>query len=169
MKLDLASTAFLAQLAALGGPPLYEMTPAQARAVGAQIAKSFPAGPQLASVRDEVIAASDGGAFKLRILSPSPAPRAAIVFFHGGGWVLGDIEQYDTLGRQIAKRTGAVVIMVDYRLAPEHRYPTAVNDAWDALNWVDRNLDKIAGRRLPLILAGDSAGGNLAAVMAQRA
>ncbi|MEP0068705.1 alpha/beta hydrolase fold domain-containing protein [Pyruvatibacter sp.] len=169
MKLDLASTAFLAQLASLGAPGFHEMEPEEARLAGGQISESFPPGPDMASVRDETITGSDGVGFRVRVLSPTKSPRAAIVFYHGGGWVLGDIDQYDTLGRQLAKRTGAAVVLVDYRKAPEHRYPAAAHDAYDALTWVDGNIASIAGKRVPIIVAGDSAGGNLAAVVAQRA
>ena len=169
MKLDLASTAFLAQLAAMGGPGFHEMSPEEARLVGGQIAEAYPPGPDMVSVRDEFVNEAAGTSFRVRILSPADAPRAIIVYYHGGGWVLGDIDQYDTLGRQLAARTGAAVVLVDYRKAPEHRYPAAANDAWDALKWVDANIETIAGGRVPLIVAGDSAGGNLAAVVAQRA
>ncbi len=169
MRLDLASTAFLAQLAGMGGKPLYEMSAQEARLVGGAIAASYPRGPDMASVRQVSVNAEDGGAFDVRILSPVDKPRAVIVYYHGGGWVLGDIDQYDTLGRQLAKRTGAAVVMVAYRRAPEHRYPTAANDAWAALKWVAANLEGIAGRGAPVIVAGDSAGGNLAAIVAQRA
>ena len=169
MKLDLASTAFLAQLAGMGGPGLHEMEPEEARLVGGQISQAFPPGPDMASVREESVAGADGAAFRVRVLSPSDHPRAVIVYYHGGGWVLGDIDQYDTLGRQLAALTGAAVILVDYRKAPEHRYPAAAHDAWEALNWADKNMAAIAGQRVPIIVAGDSAGGNLAAVVAQRA
>ncbi|MEM7460837.1 MAG: alpha/beta hydrolase fold domain-containing protein, partial [Pseudomonadota bacterium] len=169
MKLDLASTALLAQLAAMGGPGFHEMEPEEARLVGGGISESFPPGPDMASVRDETVTGGDGATFRVRVLCAIDTPRAAIVFYHGGGWVLGDIDQYDTLGRQLAARTGAAVILVDYRKAPEHPYPAAAHDAWDALKWVDANLNAIAGKRVPIIVAGDSAGGNLAAVVAQRA
>ncbi len=169
MKLDLASTAFLAQLAAMGGPGFHEMSPDQARMAGGLISSSFPPGPDMASVRDETITSADGDTFRVRILSPTNTPRAALVYYHGGGWVLGNIDEYDTLGRQLAGRAGAAVVMVDYRKAPEHRYPAAPNDAWEALKWVDANIETVAGKRVPIIVAGDSAGGNLAAIVAQRA
>ena len=92
-----------------------------------------------------------------------------IVYYHGGGWVLGTVDQFDALGRRLAARTGCAVVLVDYRLAPEHRYPAAVEDAWTALEWTAAHLEEIAGDPVPLIVAGDSAGGCLAAVVAQRA
>ncbi|MFN3214770.1 MAG: alpha/beta hydrolase fold domain-containing protein [Henriciella sp.] len=169
MKLDFASTALLAQLAAMGGPGFHEMSPEEARLAGAGISNSYPPGPDMVSVRDEMITGADGASFRARILIPNETPCAAIVYYHGGGWVLGDIDQYDTLGRQMAARTGAAVILVDYRKAPEHPYPAAVHDAWDALKWVDENIGSIAGQPVPIIVGGDSAGGNLAAVVAQKA
>jgi acetyl esterase len=92
-----------------------------------------------------------------------------IAYYHGGGWVLGSIDEFDAFGRHLAARSGYTVVLVDYRLAPEHRFPAAVEDASDALQWVADHLSELAGPQAPLIVAGDSAGGNLAAVVAQRA
>ena len=83
--------------------------------------------------------------------------------------MIGALDEFDTLARQIVDRTGAAVALVDYRLAPEHRYPVAAQDAWAALRWADAHLEELAGARVPLIVAGDSAGGNLSAVVAQQA
>ena len=111
----------------------------------------------------------DGESIAVRVLVPSGRPESLIVYYHGGGWVIGALDEFDTLGRQLANRTSAVVALVDYRLAPEHRYPAAAEDAWAALTWIDENMEELAGARLPLIVAGDSAGGNLSAIVAQRA
>ena len=92
-----------------------------------------------------------------------------LVYLHGGGWVLEDIEGYETLGRQLATKSGAAVVLVNYRKAPEHPFPTPVEDAWTALQWAAGNVERIAGDRVPLFVGGDSAGGNLAAVTAIRA
>ena len=83
--------------------------------------------------------------------------------------VIGSIDDYDTLARKLAERTACAVVLVGYRLAPEHRYPTAVDDSYAALEWVGKHLNDIAGQEVPLIVAGDSAGGTLATVMAIRA
>ena len=83
--------------------------------------------------------------------------------------MLGSIDEYDTIARKLAERTSCAVVLVEYRLAPEHRYPAAVDDSYAALKWVEKHLIGIAGQAVPLIVAGDSAGGNLAAVMAIRA
>jgi acetyl esterase len=110
-----------------------------------------------------------GGSVPVRILTPSANPRGVIAYYHGGGWVLGGIGAFEPLGRHIAARTGCTVVLVGYRLAPEYRFPTAVEDSWAALVWIAGHLTEIAGEQVPLIVAGDSAGGNLAAVVAQRA
>jgi acetyl esterase len=103
------------------------------------------------------------------VLIPTGTPRGVIVYLHGGGWVIGAVDECDALGRRMAQRTGAAVVLVDYRLAPEHRFPTAVEDSVAAVRWVDEHIEQIAGRRVPLVVAGDSAGGNLSAVVALRA
>ena len=77
---------------------------------------------------------------------PPQRARGVIVWLHGGGWVIGRIDQADTLGRKLAERTSCAVVLVDYRLAPEHRYPTAVDDCWDALLWAAEHVADIAER-----------------------
>jgi cation diffusion facilitator CzcD-associated flavoprotein CzcO/acetyl esterase/lipase len=152
--LDEATTDFIAALAASGLPPLHELTPQEARAAGAHLAELHGPGPEMLRTEDV-----DCG----RLLVPTERCRGVIVYYHGGGWVTGGPNEFDALGRRLAQRTECAVVLVDYRLAPEHRYPTAVEDAWTALNWTADNIP------LPLIVAGDSAGGNLAAVVTQRA
>ncbi|MFL5831110.1 MAG: alpha/beta hydrolase fold domain-containing protein, partial [Solirubrobacteraceae bacterium] len=167
--LDDASVKFLSELAASGLPPMHELTPSEAREAGKRMVELYGEGPHMARAQDLDIEAADGGLIGLRLLVPDGPTAGVIVYYHGGGWVLGAPDQYDTLARSLAQRTSCAVVLVDYRLAPEHRYPTAVNDAWTALEWVDAHLQRIAGRHVPLLVAGDSAGGNLAAVVAQRA
>ena len=162
--LDEASTGFIADLAASGLPPLHELSPREARAAGAGMAELYGRGPRIARVEEVEL-----GPMRLRLLVPSERARGVIVYYHGGGWVLGALDQFDALGRRLAAGTGCAVVLVDYRLAPEHRYPAAVDDAWTALKWTAAKVEEIAGRRVPLIVAGDSAGGSLAAVVAQRA
>ncbi len=168
MPLDASARAFLEQLRAAGTPPLSAMTPAQARAL---------APPPVTEGRPEMHAVEDvsmstgvsATPFRVRVLKPSPSPRGIIVYHHGGGWVLSDIEQFDRLGRELAQATGAAVVMVDYRKAPEHPYPAAVEDSWTALSWVWENAARISASPAPFVVAGDSSGGNLATVMARRA
>src|SRR5947209_3006680 len=162
--LDEASAKFIAEMAASGLPPVHELLPAPAREAGAAMAALYGTGPEMARVENVDLAGVG-----LRVLVPGEQVSGVIVYYHGGGWVLGSVEQFDTLGRLLAARTGCAVVLVDYRLAPEHRYPAAVDDVWAALEWAAANLVQIAGGAVPLIVAGDSAGGNLAAVLAQRA
>lgn len=169
MALDAATAGFLTQMAQSGAKPLNEMTPDEARGLGAMLRDLYGPGPAVASVHDETVATADGGSFGVRVLTPEGTPRAVIVYYHGGGWVIGNIEESDTLGRTLAVRTNAVVVLVDYRLAPEHRYPAAADDAWTAVAWTADRVADLAGSTVPLIVLGDSAGGNLAAVVAQRA
>lgn len=112
---------------------------------------------------------------RLRWLVPIPRPRAVLVYLHGGGWVLGSIDTFDRLGRELARRCEAAVLMVDYAKAPEQRFPAAIEDAWASLSWAVNNAPAALaalGTPLrtgwPLIVGGDSAGGNLAAVLARR-
>lgn len=169
MALDDATAGFLTQMAESGAKPLHEMTPDEARGLGGMLRDLYGPGPAVASVRDEQVANPDGSSFGIRVLVPEGTPRAVIVYYHGGGWVIGNIEESDTLGRQLANRTNAVVVLVDYRLAPEHRYPAAADDAWAALGWTAQRVTELAGTDVPLVVMGDSAGGNLAAIVAQRA
>jgi acetyl esterase/lipase len=173
MALDQATTALLEQLAASGGRPLHELSPAEARGVMAAMRGEQPPGPDMASVRDTRVRAS-GGFVPVRVLVPVDRPRGVIVYYHGGGWVIGGLADFDKLGRLLAYRTGCAVALVDYRLAPEYRFPTAVDDAWAALRWADEHRAELTGAgtpqaEAPLIVAGDSAGGNLSAIMALRA
>lgn len=168
MAVDDATAALLGQLARSGMKPLPEMTPDEARGMSGLLRDRFGPGQEVAHVRDETVAV-EGGRIAVRVLVPQGTPRAVIVYYHGGGWVVGSIDDSDTFGRQLANRTGAAVVLVDYRLAPEHRYPTAADDSWAGLRWAGANVERIAGARVPLIVLGDSAGGNLGAVVVQRA
>ncbi|WP_197376858.1 alpha/beta hydrolase [Mycolicibacterium baixiangningiae] len=115
------------------------------------------------------------GDIPIRVYRPDPdadtdeAPPPVVVFFHGGGFAMGDLDTHDGECRRHAAAAGAVVVAVDYRLAPEHPYPAAVEDAWAALTWVAGHGADLAADTSRLAVAGDSAGGNLAAVMTQRA
>ena len=169
MAIDEATAGFLAQLAEEGLKPLHEMTPDEARAVGALLRELYGPGPEVASSTDHTLAGPDGGEFDVRVLVPEGPVGSLVVYYHGGGWVIGNIDEYDNLGRQLANRLGATVVLVNYRKAPEHRYPAAAQDSWAALQWAAANMGEIAGGEVPLIVMGDSAGGNLSAVMAQRA
>lgn len=170
MSLDHATRALLEQLAGTRARPLHEGTPEEARAaIAAYRAQAGPA-PAMARVEDASVRAPDGYEIPIRVLVPPQGARSVIVYLHGGGWVLGTVDDSDLLGRKLAERTSSAVVVVGYRLAPEHPYPTAVEDCYSVLTWVDEHRAEIAGTAdPPLVIAGDSAGGNLAAVMALRA
>jgi acetyl esterase len=168
MALDEATTALLARLAEQGGRPLHEMTPAAARELVSAMGAEASPGPEMAAVRDARVPVS-GGYVPVRVLTPTERPRGVIVYYHGGGWVLGGVADSDATARRLAQRTDCVVLVVGYRLAPEYRYPTAVDDSWAALAWAERHRAELAGPQAPLIVAGESAGGNLAAVLTHRA
>ena len=169
MTLDIASTAFLAQSATSGAPALHEVSPDEARLMYTGMASLSHEGPQMASMDEVAVPTKDGATIRAHVLTPKGTPKSVIVYYHGGGWVIGNIDDYLTVGRHLAARTQSIVVLAGYRLAPEHTFPTAPNDCWDALKWVDQEIEKLAGARVPLIVAGDSAGGNLAAVVANRA
>ena len=123
--------------------------------------------PELARVHDLAIAARDGTPLRARLLAPSSdAGLPVLLFLHGGGFTIGSIDTHDTLCRMLAQLSGAAVLTLDYRLGPEHRFPTAVNDAWDALQWLAGHAAAIGADAARIAVGGDSAGGTLAAVNA---
>ena len=132
MALDSATARLLKQLAEGDGKPLHECTPDEARAFFAKIAELAGPAPAMQRVEERTIEGPDGQA-RLRILVPIQNPRGALVYYHGGGWVIGSIDEYDTVARKLAERTSCAVVLVEYRLAPEHRYPAAVDDSFAAL------------------------------------
>lgn len=168
MPLEPVTQALLAQLAETRDPPMHEGTPAMARMAGPIFAGMSGRGPEVAAVYNRKLEGQDGGKFRVRVLVPEGESRSVIVYFHGGGWVIGDIDlQYDHLGRHLANLTDSTVVLVNYRKAPEHRFPTALQDSWIGLCWAAAHSAEFAAPEAPLIVAGDSAGGNIAAVMAR--
>jgi len=170
MTLDAPTRALLAALAALGAPKVYEQTPAEARASMAARQAANPPGPEMAAVRDLTVPGRDRDV-RVRVFRPSDTPVATLVYLHGGGWVLGDLDGFDSLVRRLAHATGAATVLVDYPLAPEHPYPRALENSWAALQWA---IDTLPGLEpsladAPVVIAGDSAGANLAAVLSMRA
>lgn len=152
--------------AAAGAPPLWELSPDEARAGVETANAAIPVGPDLESVRDIVIP-TPAGPVPARVYSPSAAAPGVVVYYHGGGWVVGSLDSWDSSVRALAVASGCDVVSVDYRLAPEHVFPAAADDAYAALLWITSPAGLAAGR--PVVVAGDSAGGNLAAVSARRA
>src|SRR4029453_14621543 len=159
--------ALLERAAASGRPPLERQSGAQARAFHNQDAAALngPATP-VASVTDRVVP-GPAGELGVRVYTPKGSPPFPIVvWFHGGGWVVGTLDTYDPLCRALAAATPAVVVSVDYRLAPEHRWPAAVEDAYAATLWASRNAAELGGAQHRLAVAGARAGANLAAWVA---
>lgn len=159
----------LEQLAAAGGPQLHEMTPQEARNTYRMLAALSP-GEEVHQVDDRHVR-TDAGDLGVRVYTPVQAVATAaplLVWFHGGGWVIGDLETADAVCRALANRSGAVVVSVDYRLAPEHPFPAAPDDAMAAVLWAVENTDLLGADPGRVAVGGDSAGGNLAAVVAQR-
>jgi acetyl esterase len=153
----------LDQLAAAGGPALADLSPTEARQLYKMMG-ALDGGPEpVPDVRDDLLA-GPAGPVPVRVYRPEHAPTGLFVWFHGGGWVIGDLDTADAQCRRIVNRSGAVVVSVDYRLAPEHRYPAAAADCWAAVGWAHASFPALA-----VAVGGDSAGGNLAAVVAQRA
>ena len=161
----------LAMLAAAPGPKMEEGSPEAARMM-MHAMKSLTERPRgdLAHVRDLTIPAPQGHAIPARLYSDAAAagPGPVIAFFHGGGWVIGDVDTHDSLCAEIARVSGITVVSVDYRLAPEHRFPAAAEDALTAMRWLAETPNAVGHAITGLIPAGDSAGGNLAAVAAQQ-
>jgi acetyl esterase len=148
---------------ALGLPHLNELSPDQAREQARGLIQFVGAGPDLPVVEDIRIPVSDGSEIGARRYAPED-PAGVVMWIHGGGFVICDLDTHDAMCRLLAVESGCEVISVDYRLAPEHPFPTPLEDCWDALQWVAEQ----AGDR-PLVLGGDSAGGNLTAVCSLRA
>jgi len=168
MTLDRATRKMLEEMATTW-KPMHESTLEEARSLGEMHAALMGTAPAMGRIENHKIAVP-GGAVAIRVLVPKQPVRGVMVYYHGGGWVMGSIDEYETIARKLAERTSCAVVLVGYRLAPEHRYPVAVDDSYAALEWVAERLNAIAGRTdVPLIVAGDSAGSNLAAVMAIRA
>jgi acetyl esterase len=124
---------------------------------------------EVASIEDRAVPGPNGPV-RIRIYRPeSSEPLPAVVYFHGGGWVVASLDTHDGVCRALARRTPCVVVAVDFRLAPEHRFPVAVEDSWAATAWVWERARELGIRPDAIAVGGDSAGGNLAAVMALRA
>ena len=166
MPLDPQAQRVIDAMAALNLKPVEESTPAEAReSIRTRTAALGPF-PDVAAVVDHRVPVS-GGEIIVRAYSPGgPGPHPALVYYHGGGWVIGDLYSHDGLCRSITNAARCAVLSVDYRLAPESKYPVAVEDSYAALLWIVANAERLGIDRRRIAVGGDSAGGNLATVMA---
>ena len=174
MPLDVHAAKVLEMIRLSGRPPYETLQPAEARQFSRNArAVLAPEPPEMGEVRDLTIGAD--GTIPARLYRPrlyrpdACAALPALIYFHGGGWVIGDLDTHDVVCRQVANGAGAVVIAVDYRLAPEHKFPAAVDDAIAATAWIAENGAALGIDASRLAVGGDSAGGNLAAVVALHA
>ncbi len=157
----------LERMARAGRVPLYQLPPSQAKAAyeaGADVLE-VPRAPLL-RVEDFHIPVRDGQPLPARLYAPASTALPALLYLHGGGFTVGSIASHDVLCRELSRLSGCMVVSLGYRLAPAHRFPVAVNDAWDALQWLAAHAADIGAQPGRLCVGGDSAGGTLAAVCA---
>jgi acetyl esterase len=166
-QLTPAMRSVLERMARAAYPPAYTLAPGAAKA-------SYEAGSgvlevpkaALARVEDFTIPARDGFLLPARLYAPGPGVLPVLLYFHGGGFTIGSVASHDILCRELSRLSGCAVVSLDYRLAPEHRFPVAVDDAWDALQWLAAGARGLGLDATRLAVGGDSAGGTLAAVCA---
>jgi acetyl esterase len=165
-KLDPTVRQLLEAAEAEGNPPLESFSPVEARQLAADSLKLI--GGTLEPVRsiENLRIPGPDCEIPIRVYTPdAPAPRPALIYFHGGGWVVCDLDTHDVVCTAIANRAGSTVIAVGYRLAPEHKFPAAVIDSYAATAWVAANAEQLGIDAKRISVGGDSAGGNLAAVV----
>ncbi len=165
MALHPAIAAMLQKARDAGVPAISDGTPAQARALLAQTRIVLGPGVEVGR-RTKLSVPTRSGAIAALLLEPHEGPIGLVTYLHGGGWVIGAPADYEVLGRTLVAQTGCAVLLPEYRLAPEHPFPAGLEDCEDALLWSWGERDRLLGWAAPLLVAGDSAGGNLATVAA---
>ncbi|GGB69033.1 alpha/beta hydrolase [Fictibacillus barbaricus] len=161
--LDPSAESYLQSLT--GGSPLNTMSPEEARRVAKEDFTKNAGKPAAVNSVEESIIQSELGRIDLRIITPlGDAPFPVVIFYHGGGWVLGDLDDYEVLMKSLAAASNSIVVGVGYGLSPENKFPKAVEESYAALNWVHENIKDFGGDPERIALVGDSAGGNLATV-----
>lgn len=165
-ELDSQTQELLNQMAQKGAPPLNTLTPIEARELKNAVFLELGGSPEPVSSVVSMNIPGPAGNLPIRVYTPEGNPPfPVLVFFHGGGWVICSLDTHDSLCRSFANGTPCVVVSVDYRLAPEHKFPAAVEDSYAATLWVAQNADRLDGNPARIAVAGDSAGGDLAAVV----
>lgn len=161
MPLHPQTAALLDAMAAVGSPPFEDQTPQEARAARAALWR--PSEEPIHEVRD-----LDAGGVPARLYRPGPDDGLGLlVYLHGGGWVIGDLDSHDDVCRRLANRAGVAVLSIDYRLAPEHPFPAGLGDCIQATRWAHANARDLGADPDRVMIGGDSAGANLATVVAQ--
>ena len=165
LSLDATTDAFIKALAAQGGPPLYTLSPADARKVLLSVQRSVNVPKLPVDIEERTIRGGPTGDVSIRILRPQGVSGAlpVVMYFHGGGWILGDQETHDRLVREMANGAQAAVVFVNYTPSPEARYPVAIEQAYTATRWVADHGQEIGLDPSRFALAGDSVGGNMVA------
>ena len=165
MPLHPEAAAFLEQVARQKAHPFETLPVDTLRRAAIVGASASPNPPELANVEDRSIEQPDGTSLPIRVYSPRGAkPFGVCLYFHGGGWVLNNLDTHDDLVRRLAAESGCLFVNVDYRLAPEYKFPAAIEDAYTALRWVYNHAADLGCDRNRIAVAGDSAGANLASV-----
>ncbi len=149
-----------------GVPTPSQSTPEAARALVAQLSLALGSGVPVGSCSDVEIP-TRAGAIPARLLLPHGRPAGLVTYLHGGGWVLARPSDYEVLARSLVAQSGCALLVPDYRLAPEHPFPAGLEDCEDCLRWSHTQRERLLGHPGPLVIAGDSAGANLATVAAR--
>jgi acetyl esterase len=168
MALDAIVKGLMDQMAANPMPKLWEVPAMQGREMYRMMASALePPAVPIGKI-ENLTMPGPAGTLKLRVYTPvadGGASLPGLVYFHGGGWVIGDLDTHDALCRNLANEAGARVVAVDYRLAPEHKFPAAAEDCYAAVKWIEQNAGRLGIDANRIAVAGDSAGGNLSAVI----
>ena len=167
MPLDAQTQAVVDSIAASGEPPMHTLSVAEARQAQLKAVAAMGGKPETVGHSEDRELPGPQGTIPVRIYSPKgKGPFPLLVFFHGGGWVIGDLDSHDVLCRRLTNAAGCVTVAVHYRLAPEHKFPAGLEDCYAATQWVAAHAATINGDATCIAVGGDSAGGNLATAVA---
>ena len=166
MPLDKQARALIERFVREGTPPVSKLAPAEARRLTREVNRRLTSPPEAVAVVENMRMSNTSAQIPARVYIPREGEvLPVLVFFHGGGWVLGDLDSVDSLCRSLANAADCAVVSVDYRLAPEHKFPAAVEDAYSATKWTANSATNFSGDPRRIAVGGDSAGGNLAAAV----